>query len=317
LERNPRFYDVGRVRIEQVIVRPTQDYPAALTSYRAGELDIDVNVPSQAIGWVKRNLPDEIHVAPYMQTFYVLFNVHAPQIRDIRVRTALSLAIDRETIAGRVMNAGEMPAYSLVPPHMPNYPGTAGLRFRTLAMPERRDHARKLLADAGYGPSNRLALDFNINNPTTIRLVAVALQSMWKEIGVDVRIVLSDEKDHYNLLLKQEYSVAWGGWTADYLDAENFLMLGESSAPELNNSGYSNPRFDALIAGSDRIADPGARGTCLAEAEQMLLDDGAIAPVYFGVARTLVSPAVKGWIDNDVNVHRIRWLSLDRRRAGV
>jgi oligopeptide transport system substrate-binding protein len=317
LEKNLRFYDAKRVNIERVIVHPTQDYAAALTRFRAGELDIDVDVPSQDLGWVKRNLPGRMRVAPYMLTEYVVFNVHAKPVDDLRVRLALSLAIDREMIASRVMGAGEAAAYSFVPPNMPDYPGTAALRFRGVSMEERRARAIALLAEAGYGLRNPLVFDFNINNLTTARTVSVALQSMWKDIGVNVRIVPSDEKDHYNLLLKQEFSVAWAAWVADYLDAKNFLMLGQSSASALNDGAWSSKAFDARLAQSDAIADSRARSACLAEAEQIMLDEVAVAPVFFGVTRALVAPAVKGWVDNQVNIHRARWLSLDRSRPTV
>ena len=317
LEKNPHFYDAARVKIERVVVHPTQDYAAALRRFRVGELDIDVDVPSQDIGWVKRNLPGVMRVAPYMLTEYVLFNVRAHPADDVRVRTALSLAIDREIVAARVMGAGEAAAYSFVPPHMPDYPQTAKLAFATLSMPERRAHAVALLAEAGYGPKKPLAFDFNINSDSTAHIVSVALQSMWKEIGAEVRILPSDEKDHYNLLEKQQFQVAWAEWVADYLDAKNFLILGATSASALNNGMWSNARFDALLARSDAIADAKARGACLAEAEQILLDDAAVAPVFFGVTRALVAPAVNGWTDNAVNIHRTRWLSLDRTPAQV
>ena len=115
--------------------------------------------------------------------------------------------------------------------------------------------------------------------------------------------------------IEKNFSVAWAAWVADYLDPKNFLMLGATGSGVLNNGAYSNPKFDALIARSDTIANPRARGECLAEAEQIVLDDAAFAPIYFGVTRTLVSPAVRGWVDNAVNIHRTRWLSLDRNRA--
>lgn len=315
LEWNPCFYDAKNVGMRRVVIHPTQDYAAALMRFRTRELDIDVDVPSQDIGWVKRNLPGAMHVAPYAMTEYVLFNVRARPVDDLRVRTALSLAIDRDTIVSRVMGAGEAAAWSFVPPHMPDYPGTAQLRFRSMPMEARRARARALLAEAGYGPSQPLAFDFNITSESTTELIAVALQSMWKQIGAEVRIVPSDEKDHYNVLLRQNYSVACSAWVADFLDPKNFLMLASTGSGLLNNGAYSNPKFDSLIARSDTIADAAARGRCLAEAEQIVLDDAAFAPIYFGVTRTLVSPAVKGWVDNPVNIHRSRWISLDRARA--
>ncbi len=312
LEKNPFFWDADAVRIRHVAFYPTQDYAASLTRYRAGDLDIDIDVPSEDIAWVKQNLPGALHLAPYMLSNYVQFNVHVKPFDDVRVRTALSLAIDRETIASRVMHAGEAPAYALVPPHMPNYPGTAALRFRGQPMAERLARAQALLAQAGYGSGRPLSFDFNITNLTTVRTVAVALQSMWRAAGLDVRIVPSDEKDHYNLMLKQQFSVAWAGWVADYRDAKNFLLLGQTSAKDLNVGGYSNPVFDALIEQSDHTADAAARGQLLNKAEQIMLDDAAFIPVHYGVSRTLVSPDVRGWVDNEINVNRTRWLSLHR-----
>ncbi len=94
-------------------------------------------------------------------------------------------------------------------------------------------------------------------------------------------------------------------------------MLGQTGAKALNDGAWSSAAFDELLARSDTIADPKARGACLAQAEQIMLDDVAVAPVFFGVTRSLVSPAVKGWVDNPLNIHRARWLSLDRSRAAM
>lgn len=315
LAKNPRFYDVANVAIERVYFYPTEDYAAALKRFRAGELDLNIGVPSQEIGWVRDTLPHALHVAPYLFTQYVIFNMRQKPFDDRRVREALSLCIDREVVAQRVMRAGEQAAYAFVPPHMPGYPGTAAVRFRNETMRRRIEMARALLAQAGFGPDNPLSFDFNIVNETDPRLASVALQAMCDEIGARVRIVLSDSKNHYNLLYRQAFSVAWAGWVADYRDAKNFLMLGQTSSKAENYGSYSNPRFDALMEESDHTADAKARGALLAQAEQIMLDDVALAPLYFGVSRTLVSPAVNGWIDNQINVNRTRYLSLDRNRS--
>ena len=315
LEKNPYFYDAGNVKIERVFFYPTQDYSAALKRFRAGELDMNLGVPPQEIGWLRASMPSALHIVPFLLTQYVLFNVKQKPFDDVRVREALSLAIDREIIAAKVMHAGEKPAYSLVPPHIPDYPGTAAIRFRGQPMDERIARATALLSEAGYGWKNPLAFDFNIQDQTDSRLIAVALQSMWKNVGAQIRILPSDDKNHYNLLLKQAFSVAWSGWVADYRDAKDYLLIGQSSAKDLNNGAYASPKFDALISQADRTADPQGRGRLLAGAEQVMLDDVALAPVYFAVSRTLVSPAVQGWVDNQINTNRSRYLRLDRSKA--
>jgi oligopeptide transport system substrate-binding protein len=198
---------------------------------------------------------------------------------------------------------------------MPGYPGTAAVRFRSVAMNARVEKARELLSAAGYGPNNPLTFDYNIKNETDPRLVAVALQAMWSEIGAHTSIVPSDAKIHYDLLMKQSFAVAEAGWVADYRDAKNFLMWGLAFTKVMNFGSYYNPRFDALMEQADHTVDPLLRGKLMCDAEQTMLDDCAMAPVYFAVSRTLVSPQVKGWIDNQINVNRTRFLSLDRSRV--
>lgn len=317
LVKNPRFYDAANVAIEKVYYYPTQDYSAALKRFRAGEIDVQFGVPSEEINWLKYNLPGVLRVSPFMATEYALFNVGQKPFDDVRVRTALSLAIDREVIATRVMHAGEQPAYAFVPPHMPGYPSQAQIRFRTMSMAARAARARALLQEAGFGPDNPLSFDFNVPDTSDARLVSVALQAMWQAVGADVHIVPSDEKNHYNLLTRRAFSVAWAGWSADYRDAKDFLFMFQSSARDLDNGAYDNPKFDALIAQSDRQRDPLRRGAMLAEAEQMLLDDAVVAPVYYQVSRNIVSPSVRGWRGNDIDVNRTRYLKLDRSRVAV
>ncbi len=317
LAKNPYFYDAKNVEIERVYFYPTSDYSAALKRLRAGEIDVQTGVPSQEIGWLRYNLPGVLRITPYMATQYLLFNFGQKPFDDWRVRTALSLATDREVIAKRVMHAGETPAYAFVPPHMPGYPGTAQIRFRDMPMQARAAKAKALLREAGYGPDNPLSFDFNVADTSDARLMSVAIQAMWEAVGADVHIVPSDEKNHYNLLLRRAFQVAWAGWIADYRDPKDFLMLCQSSSRDLNNGAYSNRKFDALIDRSDRERDPAKRAELLQEAEQTMLDDVAVAPVFFQVSRDLVAPSVSGWFGNDIDVNRTRYVRLDRRRTDV
>jgi oligopeptide transport system substrate-binding protein len=182
-------------------------------------------------------------------------------------------------------------------------------------MPARIAKAKALLADAGYGPDNPLAFDFAFQGQTDRKLIAVALQSMWKNIGAQVRLVAADAQVHYNQLRKQHFQAAWAGWVADYRDAKDFLFLAQTSSKDMNSGRYSNPKFDALIARSDNTRDAMARAALLQQAEQIMLDDVAFAPVFNDVSRSIVSKQVKNWTDNDVTINRTRYVKLDRRIA--
>jgi oligopeptide transport system substrate-binding protein len=237
--------------------------------------------------------------------------VHHKPFDDVRVREAVSLAFDREIMVEKVTRAGEQPAYAFVPAGMPGYHG-AELRFRHMSMAARRARARKLLAEAGFTPDRPLKFDLNTSNATESRQVSVALQGMWSEVGIQARLMPYDSQIHYNMLRKRDFDVTLAGWIADYRDPKNYLMLYESTTTDLNYGGYSNTAFDSLVGASDNERDVPAREELLRRAEQVLLDDVAVAPVYFGVARNLVSPQVRGFADNNVNIHRSRFLSLDR-----
>ncbi len=312
LARNPRYFDRDAVKIETVYFYPTQDASAALKRFRGGEFDfVQDSVPPQQINWLRKYLPHELRLTPYILAQYAQFNLHRKPFNDRRVRLALSLAIDREILAAKVMRAGEQPAYAFVPPGMPGY-RSAELAFRHEAMAHRVARARALLAEAGFGPDNPLRFDFNVSNATETHQATVALQGMWNDVGVKARLTPYDSQIHYNMLRRRDFDVTWAGWIADYRDPKNYLMLFQSATTDLNYGGYSNPVFDALVDRSDRERDPTARALILRQAEQVILDDVAIVPGFFGVTRNLVSSQVRGIVDNNVNVHRTRYVSLDR-----
>jgi oligopeptide transport system substrate-binding protein len=318
LVKNPHFYDRANVAIERVYYYPTQDQSAAIKRFRGGEFDLLTDtLPPQQADWLKRTMPKEVRLAPYMLSQYVQFNVKRKPFDDPRVRLALSLSIDRDIICSKVLRGGETPAYALVPPTLPGYPGKAQASFRTMPAAERMTQARRLLKEAGFGPRNPLSFDYDTPNSTEAKIIAVALQEMWREAGCEMTIEPSESQIHYDLLRKRDFAVAWVGWVADYRDAKNFLFLFQTSTVDLNYGDYSNTAFDYLMAQSDLQHDPVERIAILEAAEQMMLDDVAIAPVYFGVTRNLVSTDVKGFVDNNVNYHRSRWMSLDRKPASV
>ena len=308
LVKNPRFFGASDVGIDNVLFYPTQDSSAALKRFRSGEFDVVTDsVPPQHIRWLQQNLPHEIQLSPYILSQYAQFNMRKKPFDDIRVRTALSLAINREILAAKVMRAGEQPNYALVPPGMPGY-RPAELSFRHQPMAQRLERARALLSQAGYGPGNPLSFDLNISGATESHFAGVALQGMWNDIGVKARMAPYESAIHYAMLRKRDFEVTWAGWIADYRDAKNYLMLFQSGTTDLNYGDYANPKFDALVARSDNEHDPARREDLLRAAEQIVLDDAAIAPGYLGVARNLVSPQVRGFVPSYVNINRSRFL---------
>lgn len=311
LKKSPTFYDAANVKIDEVRFYAQDDQIANTKRFRAGELDLSAGIPGQLLDELRRSMPEKVRLAPYIANWYVTFNLTRPEWQDVRVRTALGLAIDREVIVKQILRGGETPAYTFVQPNVPNYPHEAHLSYRDMPMAERQKEARRLLAEAGFGPDNPLKFEFLHMQSTDGKRIATALQGMWAAVGVEVTPAGSESKTVYSNLRQQNFGVALAGWIADFPDASSFLYLAKTSSDEMNYGKYSNARFDQLNIDGDNEPDAVKRGALLNEAEQILLDDAPFLPIYNAVSRNLVEPYVKGFEDVLTNVHRTRWMSID------
>ena len=316
LVKNPRFFDASSVKIDVVYFYPLSDQATELKRYQADEFDITSSIPSRQLQWAKDTFKGQVHMHQVLASGYSYINVTRPPFTDLRVRRALALAIDREAIAYELLKAGQTPAYSLVPPGIANYSDGPQVDFKSESMDERRAEAKRLLAQAGFGPDHPLKFTYRFFDSNDDRRIAIAMQDMWKAIGVDAQVLSAEAKSEYDALRSQNYDVASAGWVADYDDAENFLYLFTSSNGPMNYSKYSNPTFDALMAKADDTVDTAARAKLLQQAEAVLLHDMPIIPETFSSYRHLVKPYVKGWVDNVSNMHRTRYLSIERGAAG-
>lgn len=313
LEKNPRFYDAANVALERVYFYPTDDYSAALQRMRAGELDMQTRIPVQRIDWIRTNVPQLLHPQSIFSVEFIYINVRRPPFHDVRVREALNLAINREAIAQRIRRAGDVPAYSLVPPGIANFAHGNSLAFKTMPPSARLERARALMQAAGFSETNRLNTTFLIRStaPGPYRAVAAAIQQMMAQIHINLSIVPMDFAVFLAQTHSHNFDLAEAGWVADFDDAATFLELLQTGNG--NNDGqYSNPAYDELLASAGQDADLISRGKKLAQAEELALKDHAILPLFFWVDPNLVWPYVKGWQVNGMDKHRSRWMSIDQ-----
>ncbi len=308
--KNERFFDADNVSIEEVYYYPTDDASSALRRFRAGELDLNTDFPIQQNQWLLENMPEERRVAPYIVTSYIAVNVQAPPFDDIRIRQALAMAINRDVIAYQIMGIGQEPAYTLVPPLIPNYTPPRAF-FADWPMQQRIDRARELMREAGYGPDNPLQFEFRYRESIDNRRIAVATAGFWGEIYTDVSLINTEPATHYDDLQSGNFQVGGAGWVADFPDAENYLFLLNSNSGLLNYGNYNNPEYDALLDQAANTIDLIERAETLARAEAIIMDEMPLIPTIYGVSRSIVGLHVIGWEDNAVNIHRTRFISLD------
>lgn len=315
LVKNPHFYDAANVRIDEVYFYPVESEATALTMYRAGDIDGNFGtrgIPVSQLPELQKTLRDQVHVAPILANSYIALNTRRAPFDDKRLRRAVSLCIDRNILAEKVVKDQRVPAYAFVPPGTANYRNTAKNSFADWPMDRRRAEARRLLSGAGYGPERPLIFEYLYNASVDQRRATVAEAALLKECGIIMRPIVNELKVHYSRMQNDDFTAGWAGWVGDYNDPQNFLYLFDSRSGVFNYGGYNNPVFDRLMDEAKVTVDLKARAEILATAEQLALDDDAIVPLDFSTAKELVSTAVKGVADNIENIHRTRWMWLER-----
>ena len=312
--KNPLFFDAKNVAIDEVYYYPTDDVSAALSRFRAGELDANIGTrsfPMSQLPWLRENMPGQAHVTPMLGTEYIALNMRRPPFTDARLRKAVSLCIDRTVLTDKVLRDGA-PTYAFVPPGINNYHNTAHLDFADQSMEQRRTEAKRLLAGAGYTAGKPFTFEYMYMISIDSRRSVVAQAAMLKECGMVVRLIGNEPKIHYDSLRQADFTAAQARWGADYNDPQTFLYLLDSRSGAFNYAGYKNPAFDALMDESRITLDIEKRAAILARAEQIALDDGSVVPLSLFTSKSLVAPYVKGYADNAVDYHRTRWMRIER-----
>jgi oligopeptide transport system substrate-binding protein len=305
LEKNPAHWDAASTRLHKVIFLPTDDANTAYKQFLAGDSDWIPTVPPAQID-AARSRP-EFYVTPYLGTYYFRMNVTRPPTNDPRVRKALSLAVDREALTKFVTKAGEIPTSSFVPANLPGYESIKGLRLDPPA-------ARRLLAEAGYPEGKGFPRTELLYNTSELhRVIVQAVQQMWKEhLGIQVELVNVEWKVYLNQQAKLDYQISRAGWIGDYVDPNTFLDMWITGGGN-NQTGWSNQRYDELIARAGRTMDPKERLRLFREAETILVvDEVPIMPLFTYVNKGMLSRKVKGWFPNILDQHPLKFISLER-----
>lgn len=309
LTKNARYRDAAAVKLAQVVYYPTADSTSALARFRGGELDMQMEFPAAQTELLLDTMKDETRLTPALLTYYLALNTRDPKLADRRVRRALSLAIDRDTLVTKVVRAGAAPALSFVPPATANYtPPRLDLDHASYDV--RLKEAVRLLAEAGYGPDHPLHITYAHSSDQELRRIAVVISAMWKRAGVATSLFNTEGRVHFANLRQGVFETAFVAWLADFNDAANFLTVLASDSVSSNYARYDNPAYDNLLGEAQQTAQPAARAELLQQAEGIMLADQPVIPLYFGATRNLVAARVTGWKGNPVDVHLSRFLGV-------
>ena len=308
--RNRYYWNDAATRLDAVRYLLIPDENAELTRYRGGELQVTFVVPRGQFDWIKANLADQLHVSPQLTTYYYGFNLRRAPFRDKpRLRRALSLVIDRELLAQRVLRVGELPAWGWVPPGVDNY-SAQSFDYRGEPMAARVAEAQRLYREAGYSRERPLTFELRYNSGEVHTKLAVAIASMWREaLGADVRLTQVEFKSLLQDIDRGDVEMFRSSWVGDYNDAYTFAQYLKSDFG-VNLPHYASAAYDALLRRAAAEADGARRRALLEEAERVALRDHPLIPLYFYVNKHLVKPEVQGWYDNVMNVVYSKDLAL-------
>lgn len=306
--KNPEYFEADSVSLDTLTFRLIPDQSTALTAMESGQVDGIESVPAPEIPRLMAE-SDAFMIVPALGTTYAFFNPAQDPLDDVRVRQALSMAIDRQDIVDFVLQSADQPAIGLVPYGL----NLAGEDFRDgtdsfgLAATAQPEAAQALLAEAGYpnGEGFPETVFVTYSSPPIEKLLE-AIQQMWKEnLNIDVAIEATEWQVYYPEVQKVEYQIAQMGWGADYPHPMTFLDVFLPDSPN-NLAAWKSDAFKAALDAAKATGDEAESLADMREAEAILMNDHIILPMYHRYNYMMMSPNVQGFWRSALNVPYFR-----------
>lgn len=302
-EKNEGYWNAANVAMNKLTWRFIDEESTELIAFENGELDGTYAAPRADLEFLRER--GVLKISPEIATYYLNINMNRDIFKDPRVRKALNLAIDRASITKNVSRAGEDPAMSLVPPQL--YEDPAKPYFKDADFSE----AKRLFAEAGYPDGKGFpTLQYIYNTNENHKAIAQVIQENWKKhLGIDITIENQEFKVTIENRHQGKYDIARNGWVADFADPINFLDLFLSYSGQ-NDSDFNSEEFDKLVAQARDEADAHKRLRLLRQAEDVLMRELPIIPIYFYKQPYLCTPELEGYTQSPmktVDVTKLHW----------
>lgn len=300
-EKNDAYYNKEKIKLNKLVMKMVTESTSASASYKTGDFDMIEVVPDSEI---EDGLKDGSYsMFPNLGTYYLSINVTGKNeteeiknaLQNYKARKALSLAIDRDSIVKNVTKGGEIPAYSFVPKGISGADGKDFANKKYFKTSGDVKEARKLLEEAGYKDGNGFpTISLIYNQEDSHGDIMQAIANMWnKNLGINVSLSQQEWKVFQTTRTDKNYNIARDGWYGDYADPMTFLDL-LTSTSALNNSGFSNSEYDSIIKEAKQETNVVKREELLHKAEDILMEDMSVIPLYYYTQVKGIKPYVKG-----------------------
>ncbi|HVJ32936.1 MAG TPA: peptide ABC transporter substrate-binding protein [Terriglobia bacterium] len=307
LVKNPNFHDAANVKIDKVVYKVTEDENTALKLYKSGAIDMTYDVPTDQLDALKKSNPEELHVGPGLSTYYLDFNLKKAPFDNIKLRQALAYAIDRDALI-KVIKGGDVASCSFTIP-IPHYPSPKPAEC-SMSKADRIAAAKKLYAEAGFGPNKKLTVTITAQSKAAEKKRAEVIAVMWKQVlGVDAKVNAVDREAWNNTFTAGTWEAYADDLVGDFVGPEPYLAYMDPRA----EAGYNwqSKEYEDLWDKAMLITDTEARYKVLAQAEQLILDSYYLTPNLTEPNRHLVRKTVKGWADSPGDVVPSRFLTVE------
>jgi len=283
LAKNENFYEKEKINLDEVVLYLIEDQNTAWQMYQSGEIDLITELPQEVTGMLIETKNPEFHNASQFATYYYNMNSNVKPFGNMKVRKALSLAIDRQAIVEHVSQGGQVPAYGVIPPGITDVSGDFRENGGNL-FDEDLKEAKKLLqeglAEEGLEKMPKFTLLYNTSEGH--KALAEAVQEMWrKNLGIE-EVTLENVEFQVKLDREQagDFEVSRGGWNGDYLDPMTYMDIWVTGSPH-NDVEWSNKEYDRLVQIAKSTMDMATRMDAFHKAEQILMNEMPIIPVYY------------------------------------
>ena len=305
MSANPHYF--AKPAIREVHYFPVASEQNAYNRFRNNELHAISSFPVDQLDSVQNRSPEALRMSPLLSMMYLVFNVTEPPFDDLRVRQALSLAINQDILTNQVLNNGYTKAHSFAPSLIEGYLPSP-LPHASTPYGENLQLARKRLQQAGYNKGNPLQITLRHVSTFEGKKVNLAVSGMWQQIGVKTKLQQADLRTHFADLRSGDFQVAWAGWVGEN-NAEHYLTLLQSEIGGVNYGRFNLPAYDLQLKQVSNTADLASRNKLLSQAEAMVVNHYPVIPLYHITTRRLVTPKLNGWHNNLRDIHPSRYLS--------
>lgn len=315
LVKNDKYWDAQTVQMDKLTFQVVKDPQTGVGLYEEGTVD-RIDLTSDLVDQYSTN--DDYTITPHTFVYFIKFNqTKSEALANTNIRAAISRAFDKEALVTQILNNGSLVANGLIPADFTPLPDT-GEDFRevngdlmTYDLDAAKDFWAKGLKELG---TDKVELELLTDDDETTKLMSeyIANQLKTNLEGLSVKIKRVPKEQRLDLDTAMDYQMQISRWGPDFLDPFTYMNLWTTDSGN-NLMGYSNAKYDELVfaTGSDLATDNKARYQNFLEAEKILFEDAAIAPIFQSSRAQLVSPRVKGVFVNPFGAtYEYKWADV-------